>query len=158
LDLPPSLLETRFLERLAADSTRRAFESMVLKSYTPTGIAYPSTKYTYDGLLAAVRDMAVQGIASDGRTFRFYTASRFDYGGANLALFLAMAMTESIAYDTCDEFNTDAVAGRFAISNSWYDMQAVYIIFTSSHALRIPLIVLVITHTLKRAARSLVPR
>ena len=71
--------------------------------------------------------MAVRGIASDGRTFRFYTASRFDYGGANLALFLAMAMTESIAYDTCDEFNTDEVAGRFAISNSWYETQAVYI-------------------------------
>jgi hypothetical protein len=40
------------------------------------------------------------------------------YGLVNLAAFLANAMVESIQYDTCDELNWQAVAGRYAISNS----------------------------------------
>lgn len=110
--------EQQFFEGLETASMRRAIESTVLTSYTPTGIAYPSTKYTYVGLMESLREMALQGITSHGRTFQFYTSDRLDYGRVNLALFLAMCMTESIVYDTCDEFNTDEIAGRFAISNS----------------------------------------
>jgi len=40
------------------------------------------------------------------------------YGLVNLGAFLANAMVESIQYDTCDELNWQAVAGRNAISNS----------------------------------------
>ena len=70
-------------------------------------------------MIEALREMVNQGITSDERFFRFYTVSdRTDYGKTNLAAFLANAMTESIAYDTCDEFNTDEVADRYAISNA----------------------------------------
>lgn len=96
-------------------------EATVLQSYNPAGIASPSTKYHYEGLVEALREMALQGITSDGRLFKFYAGGperRLDYGRTNLALFLANAMTESIEYDTCDEFNNEAVADRYALSNS----------------------------------------
>ena len=89
-------------------------ESTVLLSKNPAGIAYPSTKYSYNGLIEALREM-VSGITSDGKTFAFYVSNvqRIDYGRTNLAAFLAMAMTESIAYDTCDKFNVDQIADRY---------------------------------------------
>lgn len=96
-------------------------QATVLLAYTPTGIAYPSTRYTYDGLMASLKEMAFEGIYSDGKSFKFYVSFQernLDYGRTNLALFLAMAMTESISFDTCDEFNIDKVADQYAISNS----------------------------------------
>lgn len=62
----------------------------------------------------------VEGITSGGRTFKFdtFAVNRIDFFLTNLAAFLAMAMTESIATDTCDEFNVDVVAGSYALSNS----------------------------------------
>lgn len=94
---------------------RKQIESVVLQSYNPAGIAYPSTKYTHEGLIKSLRTM-VTGIYSDGRTFKFNVFSddrdRIDYGRTNLAAFLANVMTESIATDTCDEFNIDQVADR----------------------------------------------
>jgi len=70
--------------------------------------------------MKSLKEMS-SGIISGGRKFQFYIAvkeQRTDYGLANLALFLAMAMTESIERDTCDEFNIDIVAGRYALSNA----------------------------------------
>ena len=40
---------------------RASIESQILVSYTPSGQAYPSTRYTYDMLMDALRIMAVQG-------------------------------------------------------------------------------------------------
>jgi len=71
--------------------------------------------------MISLKEMSLRGITSGGRRFQFYISAeeqRTDYGLANLALFLAMAMTESIERDTCDEYNIDAVAGRYALSNA----------------------------------------
>ena len=114
--------DSDFFAGLETQDMKQKIESTVLQSYTPTGgIAYPSTKYLYDGLISSLKEMAIDGIQSDGREFKFWIGSderRKDYGRTNVAAFLAMAMTETIAYDTCDEFNSDEVAGRYAISNS----------------------------------------
>jgi len=98
-----------------------AIQDIVLVAYNVNGIKFPSTRYTYDGMVVALKEMASVGIQSDGRDFRFYVGSEeanVQYGRTNLAAFLAMAMAESIVYDTCDEYNEDQVAGKFAISNS----------------------------------------
>ena len=108
-----------FFEGFERVPTRRALEAAALTSSTAAGIRYPSAKYTYDGLLASLRVMTPEGIASGGRIFQFYTSNRYDFGGVNLALFLAMVMTETVAHDACDESNTDEVAGKFALSNAW---------------------------------------
>ena len=111
-----------YFTELYTDEMRQKIENTVLVSYTPMGnIAYPSTKYLYDGMMSALEEMAIDGTQSDGRDFKFWIGDdekRKDYGRTNLAAFLAMAMTESIQYDTCDEFNTDEVAGRYALSNA----------------------------------------
>ncbi|KAL7531969.1 hypothetical protein ACHAXR_004339 [Thalassiosira sp. AJA248-18] len=109
-----------FFVGLETDSVRQKIESVVLQSYNPAGIAFPSTKYSYQGLIESLKEMVNYGIYSDGRTFQFYAGpnQRTDYGRTNLAAFLANAMTESIAYDTCDEFNIDEVADRYALSNA----------------------------------------
>ena len=64
--------------------------------------------------------MAMDGITSDGRLFKLYisdpTESRMDYAFTNLAAFLAMAMTDAIEYDTCDEFNDEMVADKYAVN------------------------------------------
>ena len=113
--------DSDFFALLETTDMKQKIENTVLVAYTPGGnIAYPSTKYTYDGLISALKEMS-EGIQSDGKEFVFYTGEderRKDYGRTNLAVFLAMAMVESIEYDTCDEFNTDQVAGRYAISNA----------------------------------------
>jgi len=102
-------------------SVQRDVESIVLQSFNPAGIASPSTRYHYPELIKALREMAREGITSGGREFKFYapTGERsMGYGRANLAAFLANAMVESIAHDTCDEFNIDEVADRYALSNA----------------------------------------
>ena len=110
-----------FFYSLEATTMKRAFQDTVLVAYNAYGIKFPSTRYTYDGMIEALKEMASAGIQSDGRDFRFYVGNEelnLQYGRTNLAAFLAMAMSESIAYDTCDEFNEAQVAGKFAISNS----------------------------------------
>jgi hypothetical protein len=105
---------------METNTMKLAIQDTVLVAYNANGIAYPTTRYTYDGMITALKEMA-DGIVSDGREFRLYVGkeeANLQYGRANLAAFLAMAMTESIAYDTCDEFNSDQVAGKYAISNS----------------------------------------
>jgi len=109
-----------FFSPLETDSMRQSIESTVLQSYNPAGIASPSTKYLYEGLIKSLKEMA-KGISSDGRSFKFYVAypeGRLDYGMTSVAAFLANAMTESIVYDTCDEFNVDMVTDRYPLSNS----------------------------------------
>ena len=63
--------------------------------------------------------MSVEGFGAD---FSFYLSNddpdRYIYGLVNLAAFLANVMVESIRYDSCDELNWQAVAGRYALSNS----------------------------------------
>ena len=117
----PSIAPTfNFFSTLETDTMRRAFRNTVLVAYNANGIKFPSTRYTFDGMIVALKEMAT-GIQSDGREFRFYVGSEeanIHYGRTNLAVFLAMAMTESILYDTCDEYNEDQVAGKYAISNS----------------------------------------
>ena len=97
-------------------------QDVILQSYNPSGIAYPSTKYTFAGLVDALDEMAMDGITSGGRLFKLYisdpTESRMDYAFTNLAAFLAMAMTDAIEYDTCDEFNDEMVADKYAVTNS----------------------------------------
>lgn len=110
-----------FFTTMETNTMRFAFEDTILVAYNANGIKFPSTRYTYDGMIAALKEMAHAGIRSDGRHFRFYVGNQdanLQYGRTNLAAFLAMAMTESIVYDTCDEHNEDEVAGKYAISNS----------------------------------------
>ena len=111
-----------FFSSFETESMRMAIESTVLQSYTSGGIAFPSTRYTFLGLVKALREMALIGIPyKNERTFKFYVGNEdrnLAYGLVNLAAFLANVMTESINYDTCDEFNWDQDAGRYAISNS----------------------------------------
>lgn len=110
-----------FFTTMETNTMRFAFQDTVLVAYNANGIKFPSTRYTYDGMIAALKEMAHAGIQSDGRDFRFYVGNQdanLQYGRTNLAAFLAMAMTESIVYDTCDEYNEDEVAGKYAISNS----------------------------------------
>lgn len=117
---PPTFIYDYFKD-LETKSMKQKMEAIVLQSRNPAGIASPSTKYSYQGLIDALREMSLDGIASGGRTFQFWIAQqsqRYDYGRTNLAAFLAMAMTESIAYDTCDEFNLEEVAGKYALSNA----------------------------------------
>ena len=100
---------------------RASIESQILVSYTPSGQAYPSTRYTYDMLMDALRIMAVQGCCrDDDLKFILYDEDefRYIYGLVNLAAFLANAMVEAIQFDSCDELNSQQVAGRYAISNS----------------------------------------
>jgi len=100
---------------------RASIESQILVSYTPSGQAYPSTRYTYDMLMDALRIMAVQGCCrDDDLKFILYDEDEFlyMYGLVNLAAFLSNAMVEAIQFDTCDELNEQQVAGRYAISNS----------------------------------------
>lgn len=117
----PSAAPTyNFFYTMETNTMKLAIQDTVLVAYNANGIAYPTTRYTYDGMISALKEMA-DGIVSDGREFRLYVGkeeANLQYGRANLAAFLAMAMTESIAYDTCDEFNSDQVAGKYAISNS----------------------------------------
>jgi hypothetical protein len=94
-------------------------EKFVFISYTSSGVAYPSVKYTFENFYDALHIMALQGFGGD---YSFFLGNddkdQYIYGLVNLAAFLANAMVESIQYDTCDELNWQAVAGRYAISNS----------------------------------------
>jgi len=118
----PSFVPTyNFFTTMETDTMKFAFQDIVLVAYNSNGIKFPSTRYTYDGMIDALKEMAHAGIQSDGRDFRLYVGNdngNLMYGRTNLALLLAMAMTESIHYDTCDEYNEDQVAGKYAISNS----------------------------------------
>ena len=113
-----------FFRDLETEQMKVNIENTILRSYNSAGIASPSTKYSYDGLISALREMSLDGggITSDGRSFVFYMGDSYDtldYGRTNLAAFLANAMTESITHDVCDEFSIDSHdEGIYAISNS----------------------------------------
>lgn len=112
-----------FIRDLETEQMKVNIENTVLQSYNYAGIASPSTKYSYDGFISALREMSLDGgITSDGRSFVFYMGDSYDtldYGRTNLAAFLANAMTESIAHDVCDEFSIDGQdEGIYALSNS----------------------------------------
>ena len=119
--------EFDFFRNIETDGMRREFETIVFRSYTSQGIAFPSTRYTYSGLMKSLREMAFTGIPYNDpvnnkeQRFLFYLGyeeEKLLYGQVNVAAFLANAVVESIQYDTCDEFNWDQVSGRYAISNS----------------------------------------
>ncbi len=116
-----------FLRLFEFEDFQRSMESFVFSSYSAAGTAYPSTMYTLSGMIKSLKEMALTGISYDDpvdgsqKFFKFYLGyeeKHLAYGQANLAAFLANAMVESIAKDTCDEINSDDMAGRFAISNS----------------------------------------
>ena len=123
----------RLFQFLESEDVRDSMQWNVFQANNnPDGIPYPTTRYSYDGLLTSLKEMASDGITSDGRSFVFYTGEdyrRIDYGLTNLAAFLANAMVESLDYDTCDEFNTDTdifYYGRYALSNSCGQNQRSY--------------------------------
>ena len=99
--------------------TQSLLEKYVFISYTSAGIAYPSVRYTYDGFVKALTLMSVKASIPD---YQFFLGNddpnEAIYGLVNLGAFLANSMVETIQYDTCDELNWQAVAGRYAISNS----------------------------------------
>jgi len=103
------------------DKHRASIQSQILVSYTPSGQAYPSTRYTYGMIGGCSYNHGVQGCCrDDDLKFILYDEDEFlyIYGLVNLAAFLSNAMVEAIKYDTCDELNKQQVAGRYAISNS----------------------------------------
>jgi len=99
-------------------SKRDLIESNVLISYDASGMAYPSTQYTMNGLMQSLKVMA----GGFGADFKFMLwegdAEKYIHGLVNLAAFLANAMVESIEYDSCDELNWQNIDGKHAISNS----------------------------------------
>lgn len=122
-----------FFQFLESEDVKEGMKWTVFQAHnSPDGIPYPTTRYSYDGLVTSLREMSGDGITSDGRSFVFYTGQdvrRIEYGLANLAAFLANVMVESLGYDTCDEFNTDTDIfhfGRYPLSNACGQNQRSY--------------------------------
>ncbi len=106
----------RALEYIA--SKRALFQKYVLKSYTAAGVSYQSTLYTFDEFMTSLEVMGKEGFGADFQFFLFDSTIDYVYGLVNTAAFLANAMVESIATDSCDENNEEAINGRHAISNA----------------------------------------
>lgn len=118
----PTLTPTVPPESIARDyikSKRDLIEKKVLVSYTNSGVAFPSNRYKFDGLMDALDLMAVKGFGADFQ-FNLWDGTSYEWkkGIINLSAFLANAMVESIQYDSCDENNWEGLNGRYAISNS----------------------------------------
>jgi len=99
-------------------SKRDLIENKVLISYDASGMVYPSTQYTMNGLMQSLKVMA----GGFGADFKFLLwegdAEKYIHGLVNFAAFLANAMVESIEHDSCDELNWQNIEGKHAISNS----------------------------------------
>jgi hypothetical protein len=112
--IPPDTIARDYIR-----SKRDAIEKNVLVAYTNAGVAFPSTRYTFDGLMNGLDVIAVRGFGAD---FKFNlwegTVNDWKKGLINTAAFLANAMVESISTDSCDENNWQGLNGRYAISNS----------------------------------------
>lgn len=83
-------------------------ENTVFISYDSNGSPYSSITYVYDDFLRVLERVSVAGLGGGAK--RFYIGAdkkRSLYGLVNIAAFLAHAMTVSIKYDVCDEFNRD---------------------------------------------------
>merc|ERR1719356_2425488 len=81
-DSPTKAIPYDFFAELDTDEMKQSVEEKLLQAYLPSGISYPSTKYSFKGLVNALSEMD-KGIISDGRRFRFYTSyneGRLDYG------------------------------------------------------------------------------
>ena len=118
----PTLSPTPPPQSIARDyikSKRDEIERNVLVSYTNAGVAFPSTRYTFDGLMNGLDVIAVRGFNANFK-FNLYegVTNEWKKGLISLAAFLANAMVESIQYDSCDENNWQGLDGRYAISNS----------------------------------------
>eukprot|EP00804_Cyclotella_cryptica_P017918 CCRYP_001284-RA/>CCRYP_001284-RA protein AED:0.17 eAED:0.17 QI:49/1/1/1/0.75/0.6/5/1327/535 len=105
------------------DSKQSKLENSVFLSYDSNGDPYNSSWYKYDDFVRVFESLSVAGLGGGDDELRFYTGADGKgsiYGLINIAAFLAHAMTVSIQYDVCDEFNDDdlATVGQFAISNS----------------------------------------
>ena len=112
--LPPQSVARDYIR-----SKRDEIERSVLVSYTNDGEAFPSTRYTFDGLMNGLDVIAVEGFGADFK-FNLYEGvpNEWKKGLISLAAFLANAMVESIQYDSCDENNWQGLDGKYAISNS----------------------------------------
>ena len=71
-------------------SKKSLIEQYVLKSYTASGTAYPSIKYTYDGFFDALQKMKNEDFGAD-LNFKLwdFEKSKYRLGLINLAAFLA---------------------------------------------------------------------
>ncbi|KAL7547092.1 hypothetical protein ACHAWF_010409 [Thalassiosira exigua] len=101
------------------ESRRDRIERFVLVSYdVATGVARPSTQYTFDGLLRSLQLMGVRGFGAD---FQFslweYDRKKWIHGLVNLAAFLANSMVEAIERDACDEWSWQEAGGNYPISS-----------------------------------------
>ena len=101
-------------------STADRLENLLLLSEHPSGKKWPSYLYTYRDFETALKKMT-SGVGPGERNF-FYVGDGSDnsanYGYANIAAFLAQAVTQSIYNDTCDEISYEMVDSRYPISNS----------------------------------------
>ncbi|KAL7551849.1 hypothetical protein ACHAWF_015050 [Thalassiosira exigua] len=95
---------------------RVSLESDVFVSYGDSG-PKPSTLYTLDGFLTALKELATEG-AGDMLFYIGDSRSDFEQGLVNIALFLAHAMTRGIKWDTCEEVNHHFVNGKLPLSNA----------------------------------------
>ena len=91
---------------------RTELENTAFISYDSQGNAYPSSSYSYPDFLKALHSMSVRGVGGGDDRMHFYIGqtdgSGVVHGLVNVAAFLAHAMSVSIKYDVCDEFNIDA--------------------------------------------------
>jgi len=106
------------------ENKKETIESFVLVSYNKaSGVSYPSTRYTFNGLIQSLQIMGVDGFGADFK-FRLWEGANerwndeWMYGLVNVAAFLANSMVEAIEDDTCDELNWQDFEGKYAISNS----------------------------------------
>ena len=121
----PSESPTRAIEpriALFEDITRHLnlrrdeIESQVFVSESDSGYV-PSKLYTLDGFINNLRSLAIEGV--DDMMFYIGQDGNFDMGLANIALFLAHAMTRGILWDSCEEINHHKTSdGKLPLSNA----------------------------------------
>jgi len=85
------------------DTLKNADSDGVFQYQTPAGGWLPSTIYTWDDMIEAVKIMATDGIGD--QKFYIGEGQNFNYGLVNIAGFLGQCMKETIMYNACDENN-----------------------------------------------------
>jgi hypothetical protein len=104
------------IARFNAVKTMMQDRSVQLESDVFVSVA-PTQLYTLDGFLNALEELVIKGI--DGSMFYLGQENgNLGHGLANIAMFLAHAMTRGLKWDTCEEVNHHLLDGKLAISSA----------------------------------------
>ena len=116
-DLSPILKTEEAVEQVLQQA-RSAIDNKLFLYQNPTMQWEPSSVYRYDGFLAGLRVMYMDGVANKQYYMGDSSTNGPLYGLVNIAAFLAQSMKETIKYDACDENSWDLVNGRYPLSNA----------------------------------------